>query len=107
MGSLKLPVNEPLVLHLVLTGYWFDEILAGEKNIEYRERSLYWKRLIWDRRHRITHVRFSRGYTKRTLMREVRSIDCGGCPYSGWDGQYYRIHLGDVVENTETGARHV
>ena len=26
----------PLVLHLVLTGHWFDEMVAGRKHIEYR-----------------------------------------------------------------------
>ena len=88
-----------LVLHLVLTGHWFDEMTAGRKNIEYRRCTPHWRRLLWDRRRSITHARFSRGYTSRTILRPVLAVDCGGCPYDGWDGRFYRLHLGDIVEN--------
>ena len=83
-------------LHLVLTHHWFDEILTGRKNVEYRAMSPYWKRLIWERRHKITHVRFQRGYSKspKTITFPVFLIDVGECPILGWGSRYFRIHFG-------------
>ena len=91
--------NATVVLHLVLTGHWFDEMLAGRKHVEYRRCTPHWRRLLWDRRRRITHARFARGYTSRTILRPVLAVDCGGCPYDGWEGRYYRLHLGGIVED--------
>jgi len=68
-------------------------MVAGEKDDEYRAMTVHWKRLIWDRRARITHVRFARGYTKTTMLRPVHSIDIGLCPYEGWNDSYFRIHM--------------
>ena len=90
-----------LVLHLVLTGRWFDMMVGGVKNVEYRAMTEHWTRLIWNRRDKITHARFARGYTKETIVRPVRCIDIGPCPYDGWDGDYYRIHMPPIqVENS-------
>ena len=85
-----------LVLHLVLTEYWYDEIDAGRKLTEYRAMSDHWKRLIWGRRDKITHVRFQRGFKKNPpkMTYEVSEIDVGKCPYEGWDDDYFRIHFG-------------
>ena len=83
-------------LHLVLTHHWFDEILTGRKNVEYRKMSPYWKRLIWEKRHEITHVRFQRGYSKnpKTITFPVFLIHIGECPIDGWNDLYFRIHFG-------------
>lgn len=83
-------------LALNLTFHWFDEILAGRKRIEYRAQSPHWTRLIWRRRDQISHIRFSRGYTAETLTLRVTRIDTGPCPYNGWPGTYYRLHLTDL-----------
>jgi len=91
--------THPLVLYLVLTYYWFDEMTAGRKNIEYRACTPHWRRLIWDRRRRITHARFARGYTSHTILRPVLAVDRGRCPYYEWNGRFYRLHLGAIVEN--------
>jgi len=90
-----------LVVHLVLTYHWFDEMLAGRKHIEYRAMTPHWRRLLWDRRDRIDAARFSRGYTATTIMRPVYTIDAGRCPYHGWDRRYYRLHLGPILHNVE------
>lgn len=82
-----------LVLHLVLTRHWFDETERGEKSVEYRKMSDQWRRLIWDRRDELTHVRFSRAYSKTTLTFPVERIDIGTCPIPGWDEDYFRIHF--------------
>jgi len=82
-----------LVLHLPLTHHWYDETERGAKCIEYRVMIPRWEKQIWQRRVEITHVRFSRGYTSRTLTRPVERIDIGPCPIPGWGGDYYRIHF--------------
>jgi hypothetical protein len=94
------PSAAAVVIHLVLTYHWFDEMVAGRKDTEYRAMTPHWMRLIWFRRHRITHARFSRAYTSRTMTRRVLSVSIGDCPYEGWDGEYYRIHL-DSVANAD------
>ena len=88
---------KPLVGHFILTYYWFDEMVAGRKDVEYRQATYYWRRRIWDRQ--ITHAIFSRGYSSTTITRPVRKIDVGLCPYPTWDGIYYRIHLGPIMPN--------
>lgn len=89
------------IIHLVLTHHWFDEMVAGRKDIEYRVMSPHWTKLIWGRRGAITHARFSRAYTPTTILRPVDSIDVGPCPYEGWDADYYRLHLGPIERETK------
>ena len=90
-----------LVVHLVLTHHWFDEMAAGRKDVEYRRKGIHWTRIIWKRANRITHARFSRGYTSTTITRPVVGIDIGPCPIDGWPGVYYRLQLGPIMDNTE------
>ena len=85
--------TEQNILHLVLTYHWYDEIAGGRKHIEYREMSDHWKRLIWDKRSEITHVRFARGYTKTTMTFPVFDIGRGLCLYPGWDDEYFKIYF--------------
>ena len=82
-----------ITLNLVLTHHWFDEIAAGRKRIEYREIKPHWTRLIWDRRDKITHVKFQRAYnnTAPEIIYRVTFIDKGMCPYTGWTGKFYFI----------------
>jgi len=84
-----------MIIHLVLTYHWFDEMLAGRKDIEYRRICGKWCLDIWLKRGKITHARFQRAYDKnpRTILRPVTKIDIGTCPYPGFDGDYYRLHL--------------
>lgn len=81
------------VLHLVLTYHWYDETAEGSKRIEYRNMTDRWRKLIWENRNKITHVRFARGYTSTMRTYEVNEIDIGDCPILGWDAQYFRIHF--------------
>jgi hypothetical protein len=90
-----------MTLYLVLTHQWFDVTESRSKRIEYRAMTDRWRRLIWDRREQITHVRFSRGYTSRTLTFAVEKIDVGTCPIEGWGGDYYRIHFTHAPTPTE------
>ena len=98
MSAAKNSVH-PLVVHLVLTYHWFDEMVNLRKHVEYRAMTPHWKRLIWDRRNEIAAARFSRGYTAETILRPIIGIDVGPCPYNGWDGDYYRLTLGLITEH--------
>jgi len=105
-GSVPSGGNEVgLIVHLVLTYHWFDEMIAGRKDIEYRSMTPHWKRLIWDRRDRITDASFSRGYTSTTIRRPVQMIDVGPCPYNGWSASYYRLHLGPIMTTAPNNER--
>jgi hypothetical protein len=89
--------KQDITLCLVLTQHWYDETESGAKTTEYRTMSLHWRRLIWERRDQITHVRFQRAFGKNApkMTFKVSKIDAGFCPIDGWDGVYYRIHFGD------------
>lgn len=81
-----------VVLHLVVSFKWYDAHASGAKDIEYRAMSPHWHKLIWDRKRKLTHVRYSRGYSSTTMTRKITGITIGHCPYKGWEGMYYRIH---------------
>jgi len=87
------PSHQGLVINLVLSFSWYDMMIAGLKDAEYRTVTAFWTARIWRNRDLATHVLFHRGYTSPILMRTIRKIDIGGCPYPGWSGDYYRIHL--------------
>lgn len=80
-------------LSLVLTYHWFDEMAAGRKDVEYRAMTSYWRKRIWEKRHQLTSATFARAYTSTRLPREIFMIDIGPCPYPGWRGKFYRIHM--------------
>ena len=80
-------------LHLPLKKEWYEMIESGEKTEEYRALSDYWySRLVtidrnapensdvewhlWES-YRFTHVKFSYGYTKRTMTFECKGISIG------------------------------
>lgn len=86
-------------IHLVLNFAWYDEILSGRKRVEYRAkkridgRPSVWVRRLWKRREKLTHVIFKRGYTSEKYEFKISKIDQGPCPYSGWEGDFFRIHF--------------
>ena len=63
-------INKPLRLHL--TGFYFDQVRAGEKLVEYRLADVWEKKLEW---RQFSEVILCRGYPRlgdreRTLRRE-------------------------------------
>ena len=88
-------------LHLPLKAKWYDMIESGEKKEEYRENKPYWAKRIIGRKYK--YVRFSYGYTKRTMTYEVDGITFGqgkkewGAP----DEAVHIIKLGRRVEPAE------
>ena len=72
------------ILHLPLKAKWYEMIESGVKTEEYREIKTYWaKRLTCCNRKgyimftNYTHVKFSYGYTKRTMTFKIKSITIG------------------------------
>ena len=80
------------ILDLPLKAKWYDMIESGVKTEEYREVKPHWcKRLLgfdfvpFSYRYGyqsvnvkgFTHVRFRYGYTKRTMLREIKNITFG------------------------------
>lgn len=104
-------------LHLPLKAKWYDMIESGVKTEEYREIKPYWSKRLECQAHfgcgknpcksncvlnftcnRHTHVRFSYGYTKRTMTFEIEGITIGygrtewGAPA---DKEVFIIKLGE------------
>lgn len=85
------------ILHLPLKAKWYEMIESGVKTEEYREIKPYWENRIRCQANgvctpqipclrartvarcdmRYTHVKFSYGYTKRTMTFEIKSITIG------------------------------
>lgn len=102
-------------LHLPLKKKWYEMIESGVKSEEYREIKPYWvKRLTDDKAlksyykwtdpykdyHKgYTHVKFSYGYTKRTMTFEIESIAIGkGKPEWGAPNEdVFIIKLGNLI----------
>lgn len=104
------------ILYLPLKKEWYNMIESGEKKEEYRDLTLYWiKRLVAycsplkkedagcvfkD----FTHVRFSYGYTKKTMTYKVENITIGeGKPEWGapTERNVFIIKLGERTEGGE------
>lgn len=86
-------------LFLIVTKYWYDRIASGEKRVEYRENTKYWKkRLIkeiidapdgtnWEPKiiykfGKNDTVEFQCGYSRKypRLKFKIKGIDCSGTP---------------------------
>jgi len=81
-------VNEALVLHLVLKHQYYDAIDRGEKTVEYRDNTEYWRRRIakWNKNGG-NKVIFHKGYTKVTMTFLIKDAI--------FDGDTIELHLGE------------
>lgn len=116
------------ILHLPLKKEWYEMIESGVKTEEYREIKPYWvKRLVscthecsnghWSEKYyqcvlnckaverhlnipKFTHIKFSYGYTKRTMAFELEKITIGkGNPEWGApDNDVFIIKLGKICK---------
>lgn len=80
------------IVDFVLTHHWYDLIKSGEKRIEYREDTEFWRKRIKGK----TQVRFRRGYTSTSMLFNITKTDKGRCPYKGWDKIYLRIYFEEL-----------
>ena len=77
------------VLHLNLFRKYFDQISEGNKTIEYRDKTDYWKRRIENREYDV--IKFRNGYAKDAPTMLVE--------YKGYTiGKEYELRLGKVLE---------
>jgi len=84
-------------LHLTLYKKWFELMLSGEKNIEYRERKAYWYAKLGEGRwKRYDKVKFVNGYgsNRPWMIRELLTVD-----FLIFDGlECYAIFLGKILK---------
>lgn len=81
------------ILHLTLKKKWFDEILKGNKKVEYREKKPYWKKRLFDKNDEpiaYDSVFFRNGYSKdcRKMKVEFKGLRIS---------RDYEILLGKII----------
>jgi hypothetical protein len=78
------------ILVLSLFKKWFDQILAGEKTIEYREIKPFWERRFTKNTYR--YVRFINGYgaTRPFMIIELKEIKK--------TDKNYELYLGNILK---------
>lgn len=78
------------ILDLPLKKEWYNMIESGEKKEEYREIKPYWTKRLRNNGH--THVRFRYGYTKRTIIFEIKYITIG-IGKSKWGAPEHDVYI--------------
>lgn len=84
----------PELLHLILFREPFAKIAAGEKRIEYRQRTAFWRKRLEGRQYDIVH--FRNGYAKDAPEMLVEFI--GVRRYGRGRDARYAIRLGRVLK---------
>lgn len=72
-------------LFLIVTKYWYDRIASGEKRVEYRENTKYWKNRIFaiHRGFGVKTVELQCGYSRKyeRLIFTIEKVDLVMTPY--------------------------
>ena len=82
------------VLHLNLYRKYFDQILNGEKTIEYREVTPYWSKRLEGRHYDV--IQFRNGYAKVAPVMIVEFKGMGIVTFQ--TTSTYAIELGKILE---------
>ena len=78
------------ILHLTLKRHWFDEIVKGNKLVEFREKKPYWTKRLKNREY--DEIYFKNGYSNSVPFMRVRWLGCQ-------EGKNkYMIYLGKILE---------
>ena len=80
------------VLHLTLYKKYFDQILSGEKTIEFRKITPYWKKRLENREYEYIHFVNGYGKDKPWMDVEIKEIEKEDVYY-----EEYKIYLGEVL----------
>lgn len=88
------------ILHLTLKKKWFDMILSGEKQDEYREIKPYWTKRLTGKKH--THIQFTNGYGKNRPSFIIEYVELWqGYGLTRWGApgirKVYILSLGKIV----------
>ena len=83
------------ILHLNLYRKYFDQILKGEKTIEYRDITPNWSKRLEGRYYDV--IQFRNGYAKDapTMLVEYEGYDVG---FNAVCEEKYMINLGKIIE---------
>lgn len=84
----------PEFLHLILFREPFEKIATGEKRIEYRQQTAFWRKRLEGRKYDIVH--FRNGYAKDAPEMLVEFI--GVRRYGHGRNAHYAIRLGRVLK---------
>jgi hypothetical protein len=84
----------PEILHLNLHREFFAAIASKQKRIEYRKRSLYWRKRLVDRKYDM--ILFRNGYAKDAPEMHVEFR--GLRRYGKGRTAYYAIRLGRILK---------
>lgn len=89
------------ILYLPLKAKWYEMIERGEKTEEYREVKPYWLKRVpkWGA-HEYRYIRFSYGYSKRTMTFHVPhyTIDFGKPEWGAPKGKaVFIFYLGEKI----------
>lgn len=78
------------ILKLNIYRIWFDKIACGEKRIEYRDATPFWRKRIENRDY--DEIRFTNGYRAGAPFMRVE--------YLGYfkDADFYCLRLGKILE---------
>ena len=82
------------ILHLNLHREFFAKIAAGEKRIEYRRRTPYWKRRLEGRQYDV--IQFRNGYATKAPEMQVEFVKVR--KVTKWGARYYAIALGKILK---------
>lgn len=87
--------NVSKILYLTLKRVWFEQILNGDKTIEYREIKPYWiKRLVG--RH-YTHIQFRNGYSKKSPTMLIEYLGLG--VNEVYENKlHFTLRLGEIIK---------
>ncbi len=95
-------MTEPIVLKLVLTDHWFEEIKSGRKTHEYRIETPYWRKRIVQNGffHSFDFVQFQKAYRKNPerMTFKIKQI-------SIINGLNTDLHIDTDVFDIELGER--
>lgn len=91
-------MNEKRILHLTLEKTWFDQILANEKKVEYREVKDYWIARLRDKT--FDEVHFTNGYGKDKPFLAIE------CKEIIEDDFLFNIYLGNILRTENIVHEH-
>ena len=87
------------VLHLIIKKKWFDLILSGEKDLEYREIKKHWRDRLLEKDYYLKYfdvIHFVNGYGFGKPWMDVEWLDMDW-PITFQNKECFRIRLGDII----------
>lgn len=99
--KIKVISSDIKILYLTLTKKWFDQIVAGEKKLEYRQVKEYWVSRLFNRDGTQVHydyIFFRNGYAKDSPSIVVEYLGIVGISDFESD-ECFELGLGDICED--------